>query len=524
MGLIQWVRNYSGTLAGLSSGNSITIDNLSNVYITGRIRNINSNYDAVTQKYSSAGILLWSTPYSYAGGLHDEGFDIKLDNLNNIYVTGVSRGVVGVDSGYTLLLKYNNNGAQQWVQHYHSSIPGTEYGYKVLLDNSNGLFIMCKTDHIFLENHQDIMTLKYNTNGNFQWYSRFSDSYNNLENAYCMLLDNSNNIIVGGVYQKSNRFDLLLLNYNNSNGNLLWSYQYNRTGISSDIAKTIKANTDGSLFVSGQSNSFNMVLKLVPANTYSVIYNRNGLNKPIIDSSFTYDTILFSQSMLPLNAIVRDVNVTLDTILHPVDGDLDISLIHLGFNDTLVYRRGGPFANFISTRLDDTASINICNGGLPPYTGYFKPCWPLAKFNYLVAEGPWILRIYDRRAPATGTLKAWKLQITYDAIPIGIQPISSEIPSHFSLSQNYPNPFNPATKIRFDIPVGTRHGAFVQMKIYDILGREIATLVNEQLQPGTYEVEWPAPMGDGANYPSGIYLYRIMTNNYTETKKMILIR
>jgi hypothetical protein len=115
-----------------------------------------------------------------------------------------------------------------------------------------------------------------------------------------------------------------------------------------------------------------------------------------------------------------------------------------------------------------------------------------------------------------------------DCIPIGIQNISSEIPQRYQLYQNYPNPFNPATKIKFDIPLSPLNergdkGGFVTLTIYDLLGREIATLVNDKLQPGTYEVEWSAT-GGGTNYPSGVYFYSITADQYKETKRMVLIK
>jgi hypothetical protein len=102
-----------------------------------------------------------------------------------------------------------------------------------------------------------------------------------------------------------------------------------------------------------------------------------------------------------------------------------------------------------------------------------------------------------------------------------LQKLSNHVPMDFSLSQNYPNPFNPATTIRFDIPPsrGAR-GMIVKLFIYDILGREITTLVNEQLKPGTYEAEW-----DGSNYSSGVYFYKLSINNeQLATKKMVLIK
>jgi hypothetical protein len=103
--------------------------------------------------------------------------------------------------------------------------------------------------------------------------------------------------------------------------------------------------------------------------------------------------------------------------------------------------------------------------------------------------------------------------------PVGINQISAQTPETFSLFQNYPNPFNPSTKIKFTIPPSRGARGVITLNIYDVLGREVATLVNEQLSPGTYEVEW-----DGTNYSSGIYYYCLVTSKFVETKKMVLIK
>ncbi len=88
-------------------------------------------------------------------------------------------------------------------------------------------------------------------------------------------------------------------------------------------------------------------------------------------------------------------------------------------------------------------------------------------------------------------------------------------PDKYSLSQNFPNPFNPVTDIKFNIPIS----GFVKIMIYDQLGREIAMLVNQQMQPGSYSVDW-----DASNYPSGVYFYKLETGDYTETKRMVLVK
>jgi hypothetical protein len=110
---------------------------------------------------------------------------------------------------------------------------------------------------------------------------------------------------------------------------------------------------------------------------------------------------------------------------------------------------------------------------------------------------------------------------------IGIKGISSNVPTQFALYQNYPNPFNSSTKIKFDIPMSPLsergEGGFITLKIYDLLGRGVTTLVNEKLKPGTYEIDF-----DGTNFTSGVYFYVLSAESgmggQTETKKMVLLK
>ena len=83
------------------------------------------------------------------------------------------------------------------------------------------------------------------------------------------------------------------------------------------------------------------------------------------------------------------------------------------------------------------------------------------------------------------------------------------------MENNYPNPFNPTTGIKFDVP----KNSFVELKVYDSRGSEVAVLVNEELLPGSYEYKW-----DGSRFASGVYFYRLRTNEFTATKRMMLIK
>ncbi len=99
--------------------------------------------------------------------------------------------------------------------------------------------------------------------------------------------------------------------------------------------------------------------------------------------------------------------------------------------------------------------------------------------------------------------------------PVSVQNISTEVPSAYSLKQNYPNPFNPVTKIQYSI---TKNG-FVKLVVFDALGREVETLVNEVLQPGTYETAF-----DGSKLNSGVYFYKLTSGDFSETKRMLMIK
>jgi predicted esterase len=92
---------------------------------------------------------------------------------------------------------------------------------------------------------------------------------------------------------------------------------------------------------------------------------------------------------------------------------------------------------------------------------------------------------------------------------------NNNLPNRFSLSQNYPNPFNPVTTIKFNI----EHSSFTTLSVYDILGNEVTRLVNDHISPGTYLAKWNAE-----NYPSGLYIYKLISGSHTISKKMLLLK
>ncbi|MCX6160620.1 MAG: T9SS type A sorting domain-containing protein [Ignavibacteriae bacterium] len=106
--------------------------------------------------------------------------------------------------------------------------------------------------------------------------------------------------------------------------------------------------------------------------------------------------------------------------------------------------------------------------------------------------------------------------VTYgDTLLTGVENVSAEVPSSYSLRQNYPNPFNPSTTIRYNLP----RAGVVKLAVYDVMGREVEMLVNERQAAGSYEAVW-----DGTRFASGVYFYRLTADGYGETRKMLMIR
>ncbi len=117
----------------------------------------------------------------------------------------------------------------------------------------------------------------------------------------------------------------------------------------------------------------------------------------------------------------------------------------------------------------------------------------------------------------TGIYRSTNYGESWTAVNNGLTSISStpDLPIGMHLHQNYPNPFNPTTTIKFQTP----NSAFVTLKVFDLLGREVVTLVNEVMQPGGYERNF-----DGSNFTSGLYFYRLQAGSFSQTRKLVLLK
>ncbi len=231
------------------------------------------------------------------------------------------------------------------------------------------------------------------------------------------------------------------------------------------------------------------------------------LSKPINDNLSTFDTIHVSGS-----ATLTSIEVFM-AIRHTFCGDLSITLkAPNGQTRDLSSGNGGTGEDMLTIFVDGSTAVTTA-GFYPPFSNTAGPEATMGNFGSTNIQGNWILEVHDGAAGDTGNLIGWGLR--FNNAVTNIEPVSNTVPGTYALGQNYPNPFNPTTSIRFDIPKASN----VKMVVYDILGREVRTLVNEFKNPGAYELKF-----DASNLASGTYFYRIEAGDFVQIKKMVLVK
>lgn len=168
---------------------------------------------------------------------------------------------------------------------------------------------------------------------------------------------------------------------------------------------------------------------------------------------------------------------------------------------------GKAFTLVVVTQLADSNKV-ICIDSISMWPPTLT--WKWAPFN--AAPGT------PSSIPLWAGAKCWVLK---DPAPSGVDDITDgDLPREFDLRQNYPNPFNPSTNIEFDVP----KKAHIKLTVFNVLGQEVNRLVNEDMAPGKKSVTWNGDSQSGAKVSSGMYFYKLETDGYVSTKKMLLVK
>ncbi|RPI19151.1 MAG: T9SS C-terminal target domain-containing protein [Ignavibacteriae bacterium] len=475
-GIQQWVTYYNSPADSADKVTAMAIDKSGNIYVTGSSIGIGTMEDFCTIKYNSSGIQQWVQRFNGPGNNSDWPTDVKIDKKGNIYVAGDSYSLASGRGFYTI--KYNTSGVQQWAQPY--DIIGNEWSTALAIDTAGNVFICGSCG--FNNNYYDYCTVKYNSSGVFQWARIYDSSW---ENTYAIGVDFNSNVYVTGGSLGQIGFDYCTIKYDKS-GVQQWVKLYKDPANMSDIASTMIVDTLGNAYVSGNNVS------IQGERGYATVkYNTSGVQQWVA----VYNAPTFYGSGKPLASSMDKLgNIYLTGLLSSTNTINDFCTVKFNSSGILQWAQ---IYNGDSTSVDVATSMAIDKTG-----------------NVYVTGTSHLYNNYNRKL----------VTIKYSQF-VGANPISSNIPDRFELSQNYPNPFNPSTKIKFEIPETPLSppfgkGGIVSLKIFDILGREVAILINDKLTPGTHEVDWNA--GD---FASGVYFYSLISDGVViDTKKLVLLK
>lgn len=439
-----------------------------------------------------------------------------INNVNdeNIIIGNSTIPVTGGPTGMRLI-KTDNFGDTLWTKLYGNVDKNTE-GQNVI-ETSEGDFIVSGiiyTPEAHSSGPSDILLSKLNTEGDTLWWHTYNINNSRVETA------NDLTIIDNSIY---------IVGRNNDNGLLL------RTDLLGNLifAKTFKIGSGPTEFTSLQKIDDNIfIFGSVSTSTPDYnIYSKYVLLKTNLNGDSLSNILIGEDSseVVPTNLIkTSDGNFIFSGYSHSFPNQNEYTLISKFSNEgVIIWEKQFDFYGGELLETSDSCIVFYVNGTnnvkLIKLQDNNDVIWtreiPITDSQEIRSNG--ITESKDGGLIVTGYVtypneqpKIFLLKTDKEGLLTHLN-LENNFPNTFTLSQNYPNPFNPSTKISFSVP----KKSFVTIKVYDILGKEIAMLINSEKSIGNYELEF-----NGSSLSSGIYFYRMQAGDFVDTKKLILLK
>jgi uncharacterized delta-60 repeat protein len=532
----SWVKRYDGPGSSTDKPNAIAVDKKGNVFVTGSSPNAGfATEDYATIKYNSEGTQLWVSRYNGTGSSTDKAYAIVIDSAGYAIVTGGSWGL-GTNFDY-LTIKYTPLGDTVWTRRYNGPKNGYDIAYSVALDDSGNIFVTGESEGT-IGTHgifSDYATVKYNSDGIFQWAARYNGPAGDYDRVNSISVDDAGNVYVTGISDGGSsgssdpHFDCATIKYNSS-GIAQWVRRYNGTANSNDEALMIKTDTLGNVFVTGYSTGDSSAIDYV-----TICYSASG------DTIWTSRYNGEGNSADRANALICDNLGNVFVTGKSYGGSTtDYDIVTIKYNsagDSVWIRSYNGSLNNIdegkAIALDKSGNVFVTGSGTNVTTDFdyttikYSPDgteeWTMKYTNSDFAgsseepSGLFVDTLYN--VYVTGVSALDYATVKYTQTPTSVSSSLVQNPNEFSLEQNYPNPFNPTTTIGFRIP----EKGNIRMSVLNILGEEIRVLLNEEKETGYHSINFDASSANGG-LPSGVYFYRIQSGNFIDTKKMLLLK
>lgn len=517
----EWVATYNGVGVGYNTPRKSAVDKFGNYIVAGSSEN-SADYDYVVLKYNTSGNLLWSRRYNSPVNRYDYLTDMVLDDSGNIYVTGESQvEATGGDLDW-ITIKYKPNGDTAWIRSFEWTGGGPDEPYSIALDKKNNIFItgFCLASS---PNGRDMVTAKYNYNGDLQWAKGYSSKNNGSDWGYAVVVDDSNNVYSSGYGSIPEGNEIVTIKYN-SNGDQIWIRKFPTLG--GDYLRPVKSAKDkydniivNGYYYPGEQYAFN-----------TIKYNKNGdllwnrYYKGAGNLNFCFALCTDSSA----NVYVAGRNTSTGTgndfltIKYNEFGDTSwIRIYDGGFeqgdevHDMIVDIFGNVYttgktdsldgtANYLTMKYDSSGNIKwIKKYGIGVYNE-IPYCISLDNSSNIIVSGN------NRITSNNSAIRTIKYSLISD---IEFKNLIDNNDTHLS---NYPNPFNSESIIKYKI----LNKGNAAIKIYDSKGGEMQILLKEYKLEGEYELKF-----DAKNYSSGVYYYSLILNNkILKTNRMLLIK
>ncbi len=298
---------------------------------------------------------------------------------------------------------------------------------------------------------------------------------------------------------------------------------------------TVRANPGGGQVTTGPDGAYS--LEGLYAGTYQIVASKDGWSTAVETVTLEDGQVLAGVDMVltPVQtseycdapaAPIQDNQTTEVTIEIPAEDDAVISEVEVFLDISHTYL--GDLEITLSSPCQTTVVLHNRSGGSSDdiygwYPDEIAPDGDLTAFVGLAMAGEWTLTVTDNAGGDTGAINEWCLRMTHDSV-VAVDdpdlPGDAQTPVAFRAYDNYPNPFNPMTNIKFDLPRSSR----VKLAVYDLAGRLVRELVNEDLGAATHTVRWDGTDQSGRRQASGVYYYRLVTDERVVTKKMTLVK
>ena len=469
-GETQWIQRYNGPGNNSDYPGAIALDGAGNVYVTGGSTQLNAKLDFATIKYSASGVQMWLQSYGGTGEFGSSATSIATYGSGIVYITGSTYNT-GTSYDQTTI-KYNSLGSRVWVQKKNGPINLDDQANALTTDNAGNVYV---AGHISNsgQNTYDYSIIKYRSDGNELWSRYYNGTSDGFDYGYAVAVDNSGNVIITGVsYDIISNYDIVTVKYSSS-GTLLWSKRYDAY-YGSDLGYSVVTDDFLNVYVSGRSKGVD-----TESDMTIIKYNSSGdqqwvkrINGTANGNDFVYSMVKDSFNNIYVTGAVTGTGTLTDIVTIKYSGEGN-ELWNVSYNGI---SNGDDIP--VAVRLDGDNNVIVSGKSYSDSTD----------FDYVTIK-------YSQT--------------------VGVNTISNQIPDKNHLGQNYPNPFNPRTLINYEL----RMTSDVKLKVYDILGNEVSTLVNEKQNAGSYEAEF-----DGSGLASGIYYYKLEAGGFVQTRSMVLVK